>query len=101
TAPPATTGTMDENVESTDKANNQFVGCELTSDNDGPTGVGSTGAGTGGAETVSATDCFTFTYDTNDRFFIAIDATDPKFDEAETERLLQSLNPITLERFTD
>lgn len=38
---------------------------------------------------------------TNDRFFIAIDATDPKFDEAETERLLQSLNPITLERFTD
>lgn len=38
---------------------------------------------------------------TNDRFFIAVDATDPNFDEAATERLLRSLNPINLERFTD
>jgi hypothetical protein len=38
---------------------------------------------------------------TNDRFFVVIDATDPSFDEAETERLLQSLNPIAVERFED
>ena len=38
---------------------------------------------------------------TNDRFFVAIDATDPNFDEAGTERLLRSLNPIHVERFTD
>jgi hypothetical protein len=38
---------------------------------------------------------------TNDRFFIAVDATDPNFDEKQTETLLRSLNPIALERFTD
>jgi hypothetical protein len=38
---------------------------------------------------------------TNDRFFVVIDATDPNFDEVETEKLLQSLNPIAIERFTD
>jgi hypothetical protein len=38
---------------------------------------------------------------TNDRFFVVIDATDANFDEVETERLLQSLNPIAIERFTD
>jgi hypothetical protein len=38
---------------------------------------------------------------TNDRFFVVIDATDPHFDEVETEKLLQSLNPIAIERFTD
>jgi len=38
---------------------------------------------------------------TNDRFFLVIDATDPNFDERETEKLLRSLNPIALERFTD
>ena len=38
---------------------------------------------------------------TNDRFFVVIDATDPSFDEVETEKLLQSLNPIAIERFTD
>ena len=38
---------------------------------------------------------------TNDRFFLAIDATDPNFDERDTEQLLRSLNPTALERFTD
>jgi hypothetical protein len=38
---------------------------------------------------------------TNDRFFVVIDATDPQFDEAETEQLLQSLNPVAIERFMD
>jgi hypothetical protein len=38
---------------------------------------------------------------TNDRFFVVIDATDANFDEVETEKLLQSLNPIAIERFTD
>jgi hypothetical protein len=38
---------------------------------------------------------------TNDRFFVVIDATDPNFDERQTEQLLRSLNPIALERFTD
>jgi hypothetical protein len=38
---------------------------------------------------------------TNDRFFLAIDATDPNFDERGTEQLLRSLNPTALERFTD
>ncbi|HYO07921.1 MAG TPA: DUF3341 domain-containing protein [Tepidisphaeraceae bacterium] len=38
---------------------------------------------------------------TNDRFFVVIDATDPRFDEAGTERFLRSLNPIAVERFED
>jgi hypothetical protein len=38
---------------------------------------------------------------TNDRFFVVIDATDPKFDEVETEQLLRSLNPIAIEQVED
>jgi hypothetical protein len=38
---------------------------------------------------------------TSDRFFIVIDATDPKFDEAGTEQFLKSLNPTAIERFED
>src|SRR5687768_16756620 len=38
---------------------------------------------------------------TNDRFFVVIDATDPNFDEVESEKLLRSLNPIAIERFMD
>jgi hypothetical protein len=38
---------------------------------------------------------------TNDRFFVVIDATDPNFDETETEKLLRSLNPTAIERFMD
>ena len=38
---------------------------------------------------------------TNDRFFVVIDATDPKFDEAKTEQFLRSLNPVAVERFED
>jgi hypothetical protein len=38
---------------------------------------------------------------TNDRFFVVIDAMDPKFDETETEQFLKSLNPSAVERFED
>jgi hypothetical protein len=38
---------------------------------------------------------------TSDRFFVVIDATDPKFDERGTEQFLQSLNPIAVEAFQD
>ena len=38
---------------------------------------------------------------TDDRFFIVIDATDPKFDEAETRTFLQSLNPLAVESYED
>jgi hypothetical protein len=38
---------------------------------------------------------------TNDRFFIAVDATDPKFDEAQTEQFLRSLGPVAIERYED
>jgi hypothetical protein len=38
---------------------------------------------------------------TSDRFFIAIDATDPTFDERDTLTLLQSLKPTAVERFED
>ena len=38
---------------------------------------------------------------TNDRFFISIDATDPKFDETQTMELLKSLEPIGIERYED
>jgi hypothetical protein len=38
---------------------------------------------------------------TDDRFFVVIDATDPKFDEIETEQLLQSTSPIAIEQVQD
>ena len=38
---------------------------------------------------------------TSDRFFIAIDATDPLFDERDTLKLLESLKPTAIERFED
>jgi hypothetical protein len=38
---------------------------------------------------------------TNDRFFVVIDATDPLFDEKQTLTLLESLNPMAIERFED
>ena len=38
---------------------------------------------------------------TSDRFFVVIDAMDPKFDEVETEQFLASLNPAAVERFED
>ncbi|HEX8520767.1 MAG TPA: DUF3341 domain-containing protein [Tepidisphaeraceae bacterium] len=38
---------------------------------------------------------------TNDRFFLVIDAEDPRFDERETEELMRSLNPISIERLED
>jgi hypothetical protein len=38
---------------------------------------------------------------TSDRFFVVIDATDPKFDEAGTAQFLKSLNPVAIERFED
>jgi hypothetical protein len=38
---------------------------------------------------------------TNDRFFISIDATDPRFDETKTRELLASLNPTALESYED
>ena len=38
---------------------------------------------------------------TDDRFFIAIDATDPNFDATRTRELLESLKPLALEAFED
>jgi hypothetical protein len=38
---------------------------------------------------------------TNDRFFIAIDASDPKFEERETSALLTTLGSIAVERVED
>jgi hypothetical protein len=38
---------------------------------------------------------------TNDRFFIVIDATDPRFDPRESEEFLRSLHPIAIERLED
>jgi hypothetical protein len=38
---------------------------------------------------------------TDDRFFVVIDATDPKFDEIETENLLRSTNPVAIEQVED
>jgi hypothetical protein len=38
---------------------------------------------------------------TNDRFFVVVDATDPNFEEGETLKLLESLNPVAVERFED
>lgn len=38
---------------------------------------------------------------TNDRFFIVIDASDPKFDETQTSDLLQGLGSMAIERIED
>jgi hypothetical protein len=38
---------------------------------------------------------------TDDRFFVVIDASDPKYDEIETVRLLKSTKPLALERVED
>ena len=38
---------------------------------------------------------------TSDRFFVVIDATDPKFEELQVTQLLQSLNPTAIERVED
>jgi hypothetical protein len=38
---------------------------------------------------------------TDDRFFVVVEATDPKFDELEAVRLLRSTHPIALERVED
>ncbi|MFN4243256.1 MAG: DUF3341 domain-containing protein [Tepidisphaerales bacterium] len=38
---------------------------------------------------------------TDDRFFIVIDAADPKFDEVGTPRFLQSLKPLAIEQVVD
>jgi hypothetical protein len=38
---------------------------------------------------------------TTDRFFVVIDATDPKFDEAETTKLLQDVGAAAVERVMD
>jgi hypothetical protein len=38
---------------------------------------------------------------TNDRFFIVIDASDPKFEEAETVKLLETLGAAAIERIED
>lgn len=57
--PPATSGPMDENVLFNDEANNRFSGCEITMAT---------------PEVVSTTDCFTFTYDSNDLFFVDANA---------------------------
>jgi hypothetical protein len=38
---------------------------------------------------------------TDDRFFVVIEARDPKFDEIETVRLLRTTHPIALERVED
>lgn len=38
---------------------------------------------------------------TDDRFFIVIETTDPKFDETQTVQLLRSTRPVSLERVED
>ncbi len=38
---------------------------------------------------------------TDDRFFIAIESTDPKFEETRTRELLESTNPIAVESYED
>lgn len=38
---------------------------------------------------------------TSDRFFVVIDATDPKFKESATTDLLKSLNPLSIDRVED
>jgi hypothetical protein len=38
---------------------------------------------------------------TNDRFFVVIDATDPKFDLVKTSELLASLHPLSIEKVED
>lgn len=38
---------------------------------------------------------------TDDRFFVVIDASDPKFDEVGTPQFLQSLHPVAVEQVVD
>lgn len=38
---------------------------------------------------------------TSDRFFVVIDASDPKFDEVQTAEFLKSFQPLSLERVED
>jgi hypothetical protein len=38
---------------------------------------------------------------TDDRFFVVVEASDPKFDEVETIRLLRETHPLSLERVED
>ena len=38
---------------------------------------------------------------TDDRFFVVIDSTDPKFDQSDTPKLLQETKPITIEMVLD
>jgi len=38
---------------------------------------------------------------TDDRFFVVIDASDPKFDEIETASLLRTMDPIAIEKVED
>lgn len=38
---------------------------------------------------------------TDDRFFVVVESTDPKFDEVETIRLLRATHPLALERVED
>jgi putative cell wall-binding protein len=76
--PAATTGTLNENVASVDKANNQFVGCELGLTPDTDT-----------AEGVDNADCDQFTYDANDQFFI----------DADDDNVAQPGEQATLDQF--
>lgn len=66
--PPASTGPMDEDVFSVDKANDRFAGCELG------LAPGAGDAPESGLNEVSATDCALFSYDSNDLFYIRNDA---------------------------
>lgn len=38
---------------------------------------------------------------TNDRFFLVIEASDPKFDESQTRELMESMNGLSIERLED
>jgi hypothetical protein len=38
---------------------------------------------------------------TNDRFFIVVDASDPKFEERESTEMFQRLNATAIERIED
>ncbi len=45
--------------------------------------------------------CKTFDRATRDRFFLCIEATDPKFDRTATREFLQTLNPLSIEEVPD
>lgn len=45
--------------------------------------------------------CDRFRRATDDRFFVVVDSRDPKFDAAGTAQLLESLNPVSLEKVED